>query len=174
MQQIITNIYITGKPVLLGTIGFSAGLIISFGLVALILGLNLIPRFAEMTHTESYLKLYEICLTLGAVFGNLITIYRPDLTLWIDWIQKLNLFHPALIQRTTEVVSRFFSETLGLFCGIYLGCWVIALTEVVDMFPILFRKLKVQTGTKWIILCAALGKSLFSILYYLYSWQSYQ
>lgn len=171
MQQILTKIYITGEPVLLGTIGFSAGLIISFGLVALILGLNLISRFAKMTHTEAYLKLYEICLILGAVLCNLITIYQPDLTLWIDWLQKLDLFHPEILQTIKTVASRCFSGILGLFCGIYLGCWVIALTEVVDMFPILFRKLNIQAGTEWIMISAALGKSLFSILYYLNSWQ---
>lgn len=160
----------TGKTILLGTIGFSAGLVISFGLVALILGLDLIPRFAEITHTEEHLKIYEKCLMLGAVFGNIITIYQVDLTWWIKGIVKIGIFDWNALQNVGLIIGRCFVGIAGLFSGIYLGCWVIALTEVVDMFPILFRKMKIQTGIGWIILCTAVGKSIFSMLYYLKRW----
>lgn len=170
MQLIVNKIDMTGKPILLGTIGFSAGLVISFGLVALILGLDLIPRFAEMTNTEQYLKIYEKCLMLGAVLGNIITIYQIDLTGWIDYVGKIGVFDRDTVQSVCLIICHCFAGILGLFCGIYLGCWVIALTEVVDMFPILFRKMKIQTGIGWIILCTAIGKSLFSVLYYLNRW----
>lgn len=170
MQLTVNKIGMIGKSILLGTIGFSAGLVISFGLVALILGLNLIPRFAEMTHTEQHLKKYEKCLMLGAVLGNIITIYQVDLTLWMDSVGKMDIFNWTAVQTVGLVICRCFAGVLGLFSGIYLGCWVIALTEVVDMFPILFRKIKIQKGIGWIILSAALGKSLFSMIYYLNRW----
>lgn len=170
MQLIVNKIDMTGKPILLGTIGLSAGLIISFGLVALILGLDLIPRFAEMTHTEQHLKKYEKCLMLGAILGNIITIYQIDLTGWIDCVGKIGILDWNRVQSVGLGICHCFAGVLGLFSGIYLGCWVIALTEVVDMFPILFRKIKIQAGVGWIILCAAFGKSLFSMLYYLNRW----
>ena len=61
--------------VIAGFLSFSGGMIVSSGLVALILGLNLIPRFAGITHTAQYTKVYEKLIIAGAVIGNIFTIY---------------------------------------------------------------------------------------------------
>lgn len=136
----------------LGIISFSGGLIIAFGLVALIMGLNLIPRFAGVTRTAQHLRLYEKCLMAGAILGNLVTVY------------SVSLFADG------SIVSRLLACSIGFFGGIYLGSWIIALTEVIDMFPILSRKTNIRVGIGWIVLSTAIGKSLFSLLYYFRGW----
>lgn len=141
------KLYNAGGHVLLGMISFSGGLIIAFGLVALIVGLNLIPRFAGITYTASHLRLYEKCLMAGAILGNVFTIYPLRLS-----------------------VGGWMAGMIGLFGGIYLGSWVVALTEVIDMFPILSKKIDIKVGVRWIIVSTAIGKSLFSFLYYLRGW----
>lgn len=133
--------------VILGLISFSGGLIVSSGLVALILGLNLIPRFAGVTHTANYTKLYEKSIIVGAFIGNLFTIYT--------------IRFPA---------GGWLAACFGLFGGIFLGSWIIALTEILDMFPILSKKAGIKVGVSAIVLSTAIGKSLFSLLYYLKGW----
>jgi len=135
------------EHILLGLISFSGGLVISFGLVALIIGLNLIPRFAGVTHTAHRIRIYEKCVMGGAVFGNLLTIYAIRL--------------PA---------GGLFANGIGLFGGIYLGSWIIALTEVIDMFPVLSKKSNIKVAIGVIVLAIAVGKSVFSLLYYYKGW----
>ena len=135
------------KHILLGFVSGAGGLVIAFGLVAVILGLNLIPRFAGVTKTAHRIRLYEKCVMAGAVFGNLLTIYAVRL--------------PA---------GGLFAKGIGLFGGIYLGSWIIALTEVVDMFPVLAKKSGIKVGIGVIIMAIAIGKSIFSLLYYYKGW----
>ena len=135
------------EHILLGLISFSGGLVISFGLVALIIGLNLIPRFAGVTHTAYRIRIYEKCVMGGAVFGNLLTIYAIRL--------------PA---------GGLFANGIGLFGGIYLGSWIVALTEVIDMFPVLSKKSNIKVAIGVIVLAIAVGKSVFSLLYYYKGW----
>ena len=135
------------EHILLGFISWAGGIVIAFGLVAVILGLNLIPRFAGITKTVHRIRLYEKCVMAGAVFGNLLTIYEVRL--------------PA---------GGLVANGIGLFGGIYLGGWIIALTEVVDMFPVLSKKINLKVGIGAVILTIAIGKGIFSLLYYYKGW----
>ncbi len=135
------------EHILLGLISFSGGLLVSSGLVALILGLNLIPRYSGITHTANRTKLYEKSIIAGAFLGNLFTVYT--------------IRFPA---------GGWLAASFGLFGGIFLGSWIIALTEILDMFPILSKKVDIKVGVSAIVLSTAIGKSLFSLLYYLNGW----
>ena len=133
--------------ILLGIISFSGGLVISIGVVALLLELNIIPRFAGITHTAHRTKVYEKSIIAGAILGNLCTIYT--------------IRFPA---------GSWIAGCFGLFGGIFLGNWIIALTEMIGTFPILSKKARIKVGTSAIILSTAIGKSLFSLLYYFKGW----
>lgn len=135
------------KHILTGIIGLSGGLFVSLGLVALILGLNLIPRFAGITHTAHHTKLYEKCIIAGAFLGNLFTVYT--------------ISFPA---------GGWLAGSFGLFGGIFLGSWIVALTEMIDIFPILSKKANIKVGISAIMLATAIGKSLGSLLYYYRGW----
>ena len=58
----------------------------------------------------------------------------------------------------------------GLFSGIFLGSWIIALGEVVNVFAIMARRLKIRQGTGWMICTMALGKTLGSLLFFQKGW----
>lgn len=131
----------------LGFIGLCAGVIIAGGVTGLLIGLSIVPRYAGITHTARHILLYEDITFLGTVLGNLFYL----------WEWKLPLGMPFLI-------------LYGLFSGIFLGGWVMALAEVADVFPIFTRRIRFQKGMSIVVVCIALGKTAGSLLYYFQSW----
>ena len=64
------------QQIFLAVIGFCAGVIIAGGVVGLLIGLSIVPRYAGVTHTGKHILLYEDITLLGIVFGNLFFLYR--------------------------------------------------------------------------------------------------
>lgn len=135
------------QQIFLAIIGFCGGVIIAGGVVGLLIGLSIVPRYAGVTHTGKHILLYEDFTLLGTVLGNLYFLYQWPI--------------PG---------GRIFLILYGLFTGIFLGGWVMALAEMADVFPIFSRRLKFAEGLRWAILAVALGKSMGSLLYYYKGW----
>ena len=55
----------------------------------------------------------------------------------------------------------------GLSAGIFAGCIAVALAEILDTFPILFRRFYIKRGLFWMILSLAIGKTCGSLYYFL-------
>ena len=70
------NINMSGANILLGVIGFSAGVIVAGGLFSFIIGLGVISDFADRTHTGEQILLYEDSVALGGMIGNFVWIYN--------------------------------------------------------------------------------------------------
>lgn len=135
------------KQILLGIIGLSSGVVIAGGLFALIVELGVIADFADRTHTADKILLYEDCATLGGVAGNLISIFRPQMG-----------------------YLGFLLPVFGLLAGIFVGCWAMALAEVLNVFPIFIRRLKIVRYTAAFILSMALGRGLGAFIYLFKRW----
>ena len=127
----------------MAVIGFGGGMIAAGGMVALLIGLGITPRFAGITHTADRILLYEDFTMLGAVAGNVLQLYEPSLA-----VGKIGL------------------AVYGLGAGMFLGAWILALAEMVDVFPIAIRRLKIKVGVPWIILTVAAAKICGSLLYF--------
>ena len=127
--------------------GFCSGIIIAGGVVGLLIGLSIVPRYAGVTHTGKHILLYEDITFLGIVSGNLFFLYGWQL--------------PG---------GTFFLILYGLFSGIFLGGWIMALAEMADIFPIFSRRIKLASGIRLIILAVALGKTLGSLYYFYKGW----
>ncbi len=123
---------------------FSSGLAVAAGTFAFIAAIGLIPRMAKRTQTKQYLWIYEDMTVLGGIFGTT--------ALFIDY--RLPPF-------------QFFSTAFALFTGLFVGTLVMALTEVLNVMPILMRRARLTKGLSWIILAFALGKVCGSLIYYL-------
>lgn len=128
-------------------IGISSGVIIAGGVVGLLIGLSIVPRYAGITHTADHILLYEDATMLGAVFGNLFFLFRFSIPLGI----------PFLIP-------------CGIFFGIFLGSWILALAEVVDIFPIFSRRIRLKQGIPIIIAAIALGKAAGALVFFFLGW----
>ena len=132
-----------GAPIVLITAGLSLGFFIASGLVALVTGLGIVTRYAGITKTAGSLRFYECCCMAGALFGDLFS---------------LGTFSFSLPSWTAGV--------FWLFAGIYLGSWIIALGEVVNLFSILCRRIGLTHGLPFVILCMAAGKIAGSLYYF--------
>ena len=61
--------------------GLSSGIIIAGGVVGLMIGLSIVPRYAGITHTADHMLLYEDLTFLGVALGNLFCLFKPSLPL---------------------------------------------------------------------------------------------
>lgn len=135
------------QQIFLAVIGFCAGVIIAGGVVGLLIGLSIVPRYAGVTHTGKHILLYEDITLLGIVFGNLFFLYRWPI--------------PG---------GMVFLGFCGLFSGIFLGGWIMALAEMADVFPIFSRRIKLTNGIRLVVIAVALGKTLGSLYYFYQRW----
>ena len=124
-------------------IGLSAGAAASAGVFALITVIGILPRWAGHTRTARHVSLYEWSVILGGTAGNLIFLLQPSL--------------PG--KEILEAVA-------GLFMGIFVGGLIMSLAEVLDVFPILLRRVRIQSGIPWMVLSIGIGKMLGAYLYF--------
>ena len=135
------------REVLLAVIGLSAGLIVAGGLFAFIASLGVVSDIADRTHTGSKILLYEDATTVGGILGNLIFIYRIPI--------------PG---------GTLLQIVVGLFTGIFVGCWALSLAETLNVFPIFIRRVKLVRCVPYIILGIAIGKGIGSLIYFFLGW----
>lgn len=135
------------QQIFLAFIGLCAGVIIAGGMVGLLIGLSIVPRYAGITHTAEHILLYEDMTLLGTVLGNVYFLFQFPIPLGTPFL----IFY-------------------GVFSGIFLGSWILALAEVADIIPIFSRRIRLTEGIPKVILAVALGKFLGSMLFYYMGW----
>ena len=135
------------EKLLLGWIGFCGGCLVAGGVVALMVGLGILSRFIEISHTSKHTRLYENCILLGGIGGTLVTIY------------------PIVLPFGTIGLA-----VLGICSGIYVGGWIMALAEVIHVFPVFFSRIGLIKGTCLVIIAVAAGKVTGSMLHFFMRW----
>lgn len=135
------------EQILLGIIGFSSGAVIAGGMFSFLIGLGLISIFADRTHTGKYILMYEDSITLGGILFNIFFIYQIRI--------------PA---------GDIFLAVLGIFSGIFVGCWAMALADILNVFPIFIRRLKIVRTIPYLIIGLSLGKTAGALIYFLNRW----
>lgn len=118
-------------------IALFCGFGVACGFVAFIILIGVIPRLSTKTHTANHVMLYENMVILGITLGNIIFLYQIDLPL-----------------------GKFFLVVLGIFFGFFVGCLAGALAELVKVFPILTRRMRLRDGLPYVLVSLALGKFL--------------
>ena len=136
------------KQFFLGFLGFGSGLVVAGGVVGFMIALSIIPRYAALTRTADQIMLYEDMTLLGTLFGTILQLFPLTLPLGT----------PFLI-------------LYGGFSGIFLGAWIVALSELADMVPIFTRRIRFTRGIPLAILCLAFGKTIGNLYYYFHGWQ---
>ncbi|TFB23920.1 stage V sporulation protein AB [Filobacillus milosensis] len=121
-------------------VGLAGGLAVGSGFVAFITVLGIIPRLVQLSKSKSALQLYEWAVILGALFGIFISFTHVS----ID----------------TPIVFEMF---WGLLHGIFIGMLAAALTEVLNVFPILAKRIKLADQLEILVLAIVFGKILGSI-----------
>ncbi|MDR2750870.1 MAG: stage V sporulation protein AB [Clostridiales bacterium] len=131
------------KTILVILLGFGSGAVISGAVFAFISVLGVIPRLAGKTGTEKSIHIYEQAIVIGGVFG----------TVW-------GFFEfPVPIPKVLGIVIAFC-------VGIFYGCMAVSISEVINVIPILTRRMRLEQGLFLFILAIAIGKLAGSLAYY--------
>lgn len=127
-------------------IGLAAGLAVGGGFVAFLTVLGILPRLIQLTKTDHLLKMYTACVIAGTLFGTFLSFSG------ITWDQPTVLL-----------------ILWGVFHGIFNGMLAAALTEVLNVFPIISKRIGLETYLLWFLMAIVFGKiagSLFQWLYF--------
>lgn len=130
--------------ILLAFVGLASGLAVAGGVFALISVIGVIPRISDRFGIASHTYQVETVIMLGGTLGSIMTVYTPKVPLGV-----------------------VFLAISGLFAGIYVGAFAMALAETLKVVPILCMRTKLQHGIATIITAIAIGKGL-GTLYQMY------
>lgn len=152
------EIEVIAEQFVLAVIGLSAGAAVAGGLFSFIVELGVIADFADRTHTADKLLLYETCVAFGGIAGNILFFLRPVL--------EGAALHIGSIPYASGILQILF----GTASGIFVGCWSMALAEILNVFPIFMRRARIVRYTAAFIISAAIGKGLGAGLFFLKGW----
>lgn len=131
--------------VILGFLGLACGLSVAAGSFAIAVKLGIIPQMAEKSGTAKRIITYENATILGGITGNLLSVF-PDIRL------------PA---------SHFVLGMFGISAGIFIGCMAVALAEIINAFPIMYRRIRLKMGLEWVLGAIAVGKMSGCLFYFM-------
>ncbi len=129
------------KYIAVPLLGFSNGIIVGSGLVALLTILDIIPRLAQLTNTYSEIKIYENIIIIGAVLAAITSLAGVSINL-----------------------GKFTVVIVGFFIGIFIGLLASALAEVLNIIPVLIRRFRLEGYAGYIIYSLIAGKVLGALL----------
>ncbi|MBS4194552.1 stage V sporulation protein AB [Lederbergia citri] len=134
------------EKVIVILIGLAGGLAVGSGFVAFLTVLGIIPRLTQLTKTASLIHIYEWAVILGAVC--------------LGWIDLRN--------QSLHIEVSFISAIVGLLCGIFIGMLAAALTEVLNVIPILSKRIGLEKQLLTLLMAIVLGKIIGSLFQWLY------
>lgn len=132
------------KHIFLGLMGLVAGSAVAAGTFAFIAVIGVVPRMIGKSNRADKTIFFENMVVLGGIAGNIISVFL-DIRLPLG----------------TVLLCIY-----GLCAGIFVGCCAVALAEILNTFPILFRRLGLKEGLTWVMLFVALGKMCGSFYYF--------
>lgn len=114
------------------------------GFVAFLTVLNIIPRLTQLTKTFTYIQAYEWSVVIGAVSAT--------------WIGLRDLVVP---------IGKWFAVPYGLLSGVFVGMLAAALTEVLNVLPILAKRIGIDDRIVYLLMAIVLGKVIGSLFHWL-------
>ncbi|MCM2531766.1 stage V sporulation protein AB [Neobacillus pocheonensis] len=126
-------------------LGLASGLAVGSGFVAFLTVLGVIPRLTQLSKTKRMIQHYEWAVVIGALTGVLASLRDPFLG-----------------------ISAYFLIPLGVTDGIFVGMLAAALTEVLNVLPILAKRIRLDGKIILLIMAIVLGKIFGSIFQWVY------
>ncbi|KAB8138384.1 stage V sporulation protein AB [Gracilibacillus oryzae] len=124
-------------------IGFGTGIMVGSGFVAFLTVLGIIPRLVQLSKSENYLHSYQASVIVGALFGTFLSFTNVTFSI--------------------PVILLVF---WGLLHGIFVGMLAAGLTEVLNVFPILMKRLGIDKELLWLLMAVVIGKIAGSIFHW--------
>jgi len=129
------------KTIIITFLGFSNGLIVGSGIVALITLLDIVPRLAQLTKTYHYIHWYEMVIVVGATFAAITSLTGVAIPM-----------------------GKLVTIIVGFFVGAFVGMLASALAEVMNVMPIIVRRFRLEGYVIYILYSLVFGKMVGSLL----------
>lgn len=127
-------------------IGFAGGIAVGAAYVALLTFLGVVPRLIQLSGTAKYIQYYAIPLVTGTMVGTFFSFTD-----------------------TSYELSLFWTSLWGLAQGVFVGMLAAALVEVLNVFPLLSRRVGLERYIRILLMAVVLGKvcgSLFQWIFF--------
>src|SRR5690554_3631774 len=102
-------------------IGLGSGIIVGSGFVAFLAVLGIIPRLVQISKFQASLLSCQNSVILGAILGLILT--------FTDW---------------TVQIPKIFLILWGIAHGMFVGMLAAALTEILNVFPIIMKRIRLD------------------------------
>ncbi|WP_442601164.1 stage V sporulation protein AB [Paenibacillus sp. KN14-4R] len=127
-----------------GFIGLAGGIAVGSGMVAFLVVLDIIPRLMQVSKSFSCIRRYEEAVVFGSLLFTILDFEGVIFTLPV-----------------------FSTAVIGLFSGCFVGMLAGALTEVINVLPILAKRIGLDSYMIWLLMAMILGKVFGSLLEWL-------
>lgn len=141
------------EKICLSVLALIFGMATSAGTFALLVTLQIVPRMVARSQTAGKILVYENMICFGGTAGCLLSLFP-----------SLDLQAPVFIG--------WLAPVFGLCAGIFVGCQAVALAEILNVFPIMFRRMKLKEGLSYMMVAMALGKVVGSLFYFIYGYHA--
>ncbi|MFL6978632.1 stage V sporulation protein SpoVAB [Bacillus inaquosorum] len=126
-------------------VGLGGGITVGAGFVAFLTVMGIIPRLMQLTKTMRFVQAYEAAVILGAVCGGWETLHMNHLFL-----------------------TKWIAVPVGLLAGVFVGMLAAALTEVLNVLPILAKRIGLRSKIIILLMAIVIGKIAGSLFHWLY------
>ncbi|OEH85704.1 hypothetical protein BHU72_02605 [Desulfuribacillus stibiiarsenatis] len=124
-------------------VGFANGIAVGGALAAVLTVLDILPRLAQLTKTESTVNRYATATIFGAVTWTVCDFFT--------------------LQIPTGFIGLF---TFGLFSGVFIGLLAAGLTEVFNLLPVMTKRLRMTDYMIHFVFALVLGKVSGALFYW--------
>lgn len=125
--------------------GLAGGLATGTAVASFITLLDIVPRLSQLTNSYQYISFYEKIITMGVVVTTILSFLGLNIN-----------------------ISKLVIVPIGLLSGVFIGLIAAALAEVVNVLPVLKRRLKLSVYLKYTLIAIALGKTFGSLFYWIF------
>lgn len=133
--------------ILLGFLGIAFGGAVAAGTFAFVIVIGVVPRMIGKCNRAAGTLCFEQAIILGGILGNIVSVFL-QMHIPLDRYQDISFY------------------LYGLSAGMFVGCIAVALAEILNTFPILFRRAKLKVGLQWVMWTMAVGKTCGALYYF--------
>lgn len=134
-------------------VAFCGGIGVASGTFAFLLVIRVIPRMIQKAGLEKKIVFVENMIIKGILFGTVLSLF-----IW----QKRWIF---------VLLGRMLLTIFGICAGIFVGCISVALAEILDTFPIFFRRIRLDLKfDRTILFVMAAGKTCGALFYFFFGY----
>lgn len=140
------------RHIVMAFVMFACGIAVSAGTFAFILVIGVVPRMIRKMNLAERVMCLENMIVLGVLTGAVFSVIEWEARFPVAWMGHLLL------------------GIYGFIAGMFVGCIAVALAEILNTFPILFRRLYMNRGLSYVMIAMALGKTAGSLYYFFFGY----